>query len=124
MDVNWLIEILGDFYWNKGDKTWGKIRNDQNHRLSLVLGWNRRGRFLVMTEERGNKPKRIFFLEGIEARRWWRFMKSIFKLAEVPIINPFKNLSRSLQSQFLTLSSLHSGKTPLFDAHIASMVFV
>lgn len=43
-----------------------------------------------MIEERGNKPKRIFFLEGIGAGVWWHFMKFVFELTEVAIVNPFK----------------------------------
>lgn len=70
---------------------WGKCRNGRYHSLSLALGWNKRGRFLVMSEMWGKRHRRNFIPEGIEVGGWWRIMKSIFELAEVPIVNPFKD---------------------------------
>lgn len=51
---------------------------------------NRRGRALVLSDEREKSTRRIFIPDGYEAGGWWRFMKAISELSEIPLVNPFK----------------------------------
>lgn len=46
----------------------------------------------MLSEEREKSIKRIFIADGFEAGGWWRVMKSIFEIAEVLVVNPFKKL--------------------------------
>lgn len=95
-EVKWVVEAFSDFFWLKGGTTWGKKLLGGTRHLFVVRGWNKRGRYLVMMEERGKSLKRIFNPEGERAGGWWCMMKSIFELAEVPLVNLFKKIVESL----------------------------
>lgn len=109
LEVEWLIENLKDFYWNRGKDSWGRNIKGQHRQLFLALVWKRRGRNLVLSEEREGSVKIIFIPDGFESGGWWRTMKAIFELTETPLKNPFlehsdhtRPICRSCQVQFVS----------------------
>lgn len=87
-EVGWLVGVLEDFYWRKGEHYW--VRTGRRETTDSGLGWNRNGRFLVLLEERGKQMNRIFIPDEEQAGGWWRLMKAVFDLADHPIVNPDK----------------------------------
>lgn len=65
--MEWLCDPLHNFYWTKGKKIRGQSKKGLSYDLWVALGGNRRGRFLVFTEEKGKMVRRIFLPEGMEA---------------------------------------------------------
>lgn len=65
-EVEWLVEVLGDLYCCGGGNTLGKKWPRKMHDLWLAMRWNRSGRYLVLTEEKGNEVKQIFIPDGLK----------------------------------------------------------
>lgn len=55
-------------------KIFGEEARKGEDNLWVALGRNRRGRFLVLTEERGDRTWRIVIPEEKEAEGWWKMM--------------------------------------------------
>lgn len=78
-EVKWLLGALWNFYWTKGGKAWGWNKGDRNHNFWVALGRNRKGRFLVLIEEKGKAVRQLFIPEGVQAGGWWRMMVVMFE---------------------------------------------
>lgn len=81
-EFEWLLDSLEDFYWRKGQDFWRRSKVGHGSRFGIVLGWNRRGRFLILSEVRGKYAKQIIIPDGLEEGGWWEIMRFAFELAE------------------------------------------
>lgn len=105
-EVSWIIDAMRDFYWNKGRNICGKNVKDRHRHLYLVLMWNRSD-VLVLLEEQEKSTKRIFIPDGYGAGGWWRFIKSVFELVEIPLVNTFaEKTDKICSSNILALEAL------------------
>lgn len=85
--------------------SWGRNFKGHHRHLFLAMVWNKGGRNLVLSEERNQSVKRIFFLDGFEAGSWWHTMKAIFELTNTPMKNPYLKSSYHVASTMVSLQS-------------------
>lgn len=71
------MEVLKEFFWVNGEHFWGCNKKRKSHELLVALGRNRGGKFLVLTEKKGEEVKCIFALKGKEAGGWWRLLAMV-----------------------------------------------
>lgn len=60
----------------------GSKQDENEYNLWLAMGMNRRERFLVFIEEKGEVVRRIFIPEGPWVGGWWRMMVVLFEMVE------------------------------------------
>lgn len=100
--------MLDEFWWRRKPGVWAKHLAKRNYELWLAFGKNRRGEYLVLTEQSDRQAKRIFFPGGDQEKGWWKLVVAVFELANRPV-----NILRSGTKSVRIFSSAPISKASL-----------